>query len=520
MSKGGVISGTVRDDYGLPIASANVRILQFRTVNGERTLTNQQTAMTDDRGVYRAFGLAPATYVICATPPATLSNQNEIRQLSSADMQSAMSDLQRPQAIGSPSSSTASTGRGTPPPSQPAGRTVGFAPVYYPGTLLQADATPVPLTAGQEMTNADIAIRLVPTARVEGSIIGSDGRPAAGTSLTLLEIDQSQGAAVAPKYATANQEGKFSFTNVAPGRYTITARGGSGNSVYRLNGGDFVMAAPATWVATGPAGGPPPPPPPPMPAPAGSTQYATLDVDVSGENVSDLSLTLQEGMTIAGKLVFSGKTLSAPANLNRTRVSLVPVITNGAVINVPMATVDATGAFKIIGVPPGKYRLSASVPGGGPANTGGGGAAASWALRSAIANGRDVLDSSLDIRQGQNIDGLTVTFTDQPTEISGTLLDGANKPTPGFSIVVFSTDRSTWTPGSRRISPPIQVSSDGKYRVAGLPPGEYFLAALTDYEQGDLGDRSFLEQMAQVAYRLTIGEGEKKAQDLKIAGGI
>jgi hypothetical protein len=257
-----------------------------------------------------------------------------------------------------------------------------------------------------------------------------------------------------------------------------------------------------------------------MPAPAGSTQYATLDVDVSGENVSDLSLTLQEGMTIAGKLVFSGKTLSAPANLNRTRVSLVPVITNGAVINVPMATVDATGAFKIIGVPPGKYRLSASVPGGGPANTGGGGAAASWALRSAIANGRDVLDSSLDIRQGQNIDGLTVTFTDQPTEISGTLLDGANKPTPGFSIVVFSTDRSTWTPGSRRISPPIQVSSDGKYRVAGLPPGEYFLAALTDYEQGDLGDRSFLEQMAQVAYRLTIGEGEKKAQDLKIAGGI
>ena len=32
-------------------------------------------------------------------------------------------------------------------------------------------------------------------------------------------------------------------------------------------------------------------------------------------------------------------------------------------------------------------------------------------------------------------------------------------------------------------------------------------------------DRAFLEQVAAVAMRLTIGEGEKKTQDLKIAGG-
>jgi hypothetical protein len=113
---------------------------------------------------------------------------------------------------------------------------------------------------------------------------------------------------------------------------------------------------------------------------------------------------------------------------------------------------------------------------------------------------------------------MVVTFVDQPTEISGTLMDSAGKPMPGFSIVVFSTDRATWSASSRRISPPIQVASDGKYKVTGLPPGDYFLAALTDYENGDLGDVSFLDQIAAVAIKVTLGEGEKKTQDLKIGG--
>src|SRR5438093_8613698 len=37
------ITGMVRDDYGLAVASASVRLMQFRTVNGERTLTSQRS---------------------------------------------------------------------------------------------------------------------------------------------------------------------------------------------------------------------------------------------------------------------------------------------------------------------------------------------------------------------------------------------------------------------------------------------------------------------------------------------
>jgi len=510
MARGGVVSGVVRDDYGLPVASAVVRVLQFRTINGERTLTAQQSAMTDDRGIYRVFGLAPATYVVSAMPPANVA-QSEIRQLSNADLQAAMSDLQRPAqpaAASNPQAATAGTGA----QSRPVGRTVGFAPVYYPGTLVQAEATQVSVAAGQELTAIDIPIRLVATARVEGSVTGADGRPATGVSLHLVAAEQGQTASLNPKFTNSNNEGKFSFVNVPPGRYALTARGGGGAAGMRLGGDFFTVAA-----IPMPAGAPPPPPPPPTPHGLGATLYAAAEVDVNGENVTDISLALQDTMTVTGRVVFAGKTLAPPANLARTRVALVPLASAGVTMGMPDAAVDATGAFKITGVAPGKYRMTASIPGGG-SFSGGSGAAGGWALRSAVMDGRDVLDTALDIRAGQSLQNMVVTFTDQPTELSGTLVDGAGKPMAGFAIVVFSTDRATWSSGSRRISPAIQVSSDGKYRAAGLPPGEYFLAALTDYEQGDLGDASFLEQVAAVAMKVTLGEGEKKVQDLKIAG--
>jgi len=50
-------------------------------------------------------------------------------------------------------------------------------------------------------------------------------------------------------------------------------------------------------------------------------------------------------------------------------------------------------------------------------------------------------------------------------------------------------------------------------------PGEYYLAALTDFDRNDVDKAWFLEQVAAAATKITIGEGEKKTQDLKIASG-
>jgi hypothetical protein len=135
-----------------------------------------------------------------------------------------------------------------------------------------------------------------------------------------------------------------------------------------------------------------------------------------------------------------------------------------------------------------------------------------------MLNGRDLLDSSLEIRPDEHLQGLVLTYTDRSTELSGALVDTAGKPASGYVVLVITTDRSLWPAATRRIRL-IRPTFDGKYRTTGLPPGEYAIGAITDVDPPDMGDTAFLEQVVAASLKFTLGEGEKKTQDLKLRGG-
>ena len=62
-------------------------------------------------------------------------------------------------------------------------------------------------------------------------------------------------------------------------------------------------------------------------------------------------------------------------------------------------------------------------------------------------------------------------------------------------------------------------TSAGKFVIGDVPAGEYYIAVLIDADPGDLNEPSFLEQLIPSSIRITLGEGEKKAQDLRLGGG-
>jgi hypothetical protein len=168
------------------------------------------------------------------------------------------------------------------------------------------------------------------------------------------------------------------------------------------------------------------------------------------------------------------------------------------------------GTFVLTGVPPGRYRFRLQFAPGARTLTG-------WSLRSASVEGRDILDEPVVVEPERDVNTVTVRYTDRGAELSGRLLDTTGAPAPEFVVVAFSADRKHWTDGSRR-STSFRPARDGSFSWIGVPPGEYYLGAVTRLETGQLGDAAFLESLIPTSARIVIAEGEKKRQDLRIGG--
>jgi hypothetical protein len=120
MAHGGVIAGTILDENGMPAQGVQVRVMQYRMLNGERTLAPVTAGAlfgeaTDDRGAFRLFGLPAGDYVLSAQPRNT---GGEIRAMTPAEIRAALAALQQPNAP----SATVNATAGAPSPGQRRGR--------------------------------------------------------------------------------------------------------------------------------------------------------------------------------------------------------------------------------------------------------------------------------------------------------------------------------------------------------------------------------------------------------------
>jgi len=61
-------------------------------------------------------------------------------------------------------------------------------------------------------------------------------------------------------------------------------------------------------------------------------------------------------------------------------------------------------------------------------------------------------------------------------------------------------------------------NQDGQFRVASLPPGDYYAVAVEYVAQGDWQDPEWLARASKKATTFTLDEGSNKTLDLKLAG--
>jgi hypothetical protein len=183
--KGGVITGTVTGPSGEPVVAVRISAIPLRDVEGRprQRSGGEFPRYTDDRGVYRLFGLSPGFYLVVAGSklpgPAMLTAFDE------------------------------------------------DVPTYYPSSTRDT-ATEVVVRSGDEVSGIDIRYRGGRGNAVSGLITGgaATGSSLAGVIVWLLRASDDAIEAMAYAQSRGNER-SFVFYGVPEGQYYISARRGA-----------------------------------------------------------------------------------------------------------------------------------------------------------------------------------------------------------------------------------------------------------------------------------------------------
>jgi hypothetical protein len=457
-----VVSGTVRDERGEPVV--DVEVVALRRSADRRRLEIHGRGRTDDRGQYRILLRAGGPDYLLRVHG---YGDSRLRSTSA-------------QAV------------------------LMYPVVYYPAALRSAAAWPVEVEPGQERGGFDFMLHAIRGVRVSGTL------PDPGTlSVRLVELALVPMEGGEPHWdlplglVRVPPGGRFSFSNVPPGRYMLTTvvypvHAGQATPVARdLSARSFAGVRMTVTRGAGEHVGPPPP---------GDTHFIRDTIAVAGEDL-DLGLRFSRGARLNGRLVFDGAAPRPSAgDLQRTVVRIVAA--DGADLGmVPLSGVEADGRFSVVGVPPGDYELELQHRA----------AFAAWHRRSLSVNGRDLTGRPISVGT-TDIHDVVYTFTDRRTSIAGTLRDVSGRPVEGGTVIAFPTDRTLWT--GTWVWPAFHTGQSverGRFVVQVLGAGEYYVAGVPSVPSAirpRLSDPAVLETLARTGTVIRLGEGQQVSAEI------
>ena len=333
LARGAVLTGRIFDGSGRPQRDVRIAATRVTTVDGQRVAdqsactTAANWTATDDTGADPALRAPPRRLHVIN---AIIDGQVEARPISPEEIGWAQSLAQR----------TAPPGAALPPaPSTSA--PMGYAPMFFAGT-------PDPRRGDDRDARQRRRAAGARTSRCRRCRWRSSGhtRRASGQPLPGVEVSlwNNQPNLWGPPGGSGIPASRTDGTGALPGlsgspgwsalqaRVEVPSRGGA-------------VPAPGSW--------------------------ARETLVISGSDLRGVTLRLQPGLTLSGRLAFEG---SPPSDLRRISLTLGPA-TMGRPYVISSARIDADGTFAVPNLIPGRYRIYGSVrgleaPGSPAANTG------------------------------------------------------------------------------------------------------------------------------------------------------
>ena len=303
LSLGGVITGRITDIDGRPVIGQRISLKPLDKADAPgpaaaiMTFTDRMYS-TDDRGIYRIFGLRPGRYLVSAGKD--------------SDVMSAFLS-QRPKRV----------------------------QTFYPGVTEEAKARPVQVSAGSEAAGVDIQFSGTDKGFViSGRVLDSESKTPIANAMVAYSKTQNErtaepdtwiktdtGAEISGMpggFTTTNDKGEFRFVAVAPGTYKLEA-----TSIGALAG------------------------------PGGSQFYADpVTFEVLSTNVDKLDIKVHRGGGISGFVVVESS--DSQYSLDRFgQLVLMAMVTDSATkaYSSGNCIIAPDGSFHLGGLKPGKVIL-------------------------------------------------------------------------------------------------------------------------------------------------------------------
>jgi hypothetical protein len=280
-----------------------------------------------------------------------------------------------------------------------------------------------------------------------------------------LNVSARSGSVSAePRVARIERDGSFSLADIPPGDYVLHAIGERAPGV----------------------------------APEFGSEYIT----VGDQDAPPLTIRTTPGATLEGRFVAEG----------RTSLPLLAQVLHASPVDGDRSPPDGRGPeglavhddgrFYLAGLY-GPMRLTYPAPSG-------------WYLKAVTIGGVDVTDRTFDFGfVEETFPNAEVVLSSAGARITGSVTDAARRRATEFVVLAFSTSRVNWYTGSRHLKRAV-TGEGGSFDVDGLPPGEYFVAAIDALPRGDWQSAEALDLLVQRAERVTLNEGQERTMTLPL----
>ena len=445
MTPAAVISGRIYDKTGQPFANVAVSADRISFQGGTKSMQLVRGAVTNDLGEYRIFGLPPGLYYVTAVQRLAVYPQFGYGGIQTVETYARLRTEQEPQPANSPNAIS----------------------VTYPDKTNPFEGVPIDLRPGADIRNVNMIVgEMQHTTRLTGTFVSPEsGQPVKLMSATLVALNGGLNRVLG-----------------------IGSDGFIPNPIFNLG---FIPPGPYMISGTGPQ------------------MAGRYFFDVKNEESIELSVKLQKGFDVPGKVTVEGGGL-ANANIPAFQVELrldIPINTPGGSVT---AAPKTEGSFSFEGVLPGtyfiglpalQYQRTAQPPRLQPALQ-------NAYVKSIKLGSEDALNGKLFLDEPPR-QPIEIVIGMNAASLDGKVTAPSGMDLNGITVVLIPENRSR--PDTFKSA---TTDKDGKFLFERIPPGNYKVFAWEFVEINAWRVPEFLATDESRGVSMQFAEGERKTVEV------